>query len=181
MDTNELIRDIRASLDEVQKGGQKFVSIEALIGYLSTLGGSATVSADARKLQHDSALAKYRADHESSLEMFRAVLESAKTALTSCILVNGGATVALLAYVGNLLSNNPRAVAPHALVLALVEFAFAVLLSAFATGLRYIGQAAFAKGQERVGNNMIVATTLLVVAAYVLFGFGVWNAYVAFS
>jgi hypothetical protein len=181
VDTKETIAKIRAALNEVQKNGQELVSVPALLEYLSNLEANAPEAAELRKLQHESNLAQYRAEHESSLEMFRSVIESGRTALTSCILVNGGATVALLAYLGNLLSKNPDATAPKPLVLGLINFAVAVLLGALATGLRYLSQATYNGGHDLAGLSFTVASAVFVAAAYVLFGIGVWNAYVAFT
>ncbi len=181
MDTKETIATIRAALNEVQKNGQELVSVPALLEYLSNLEARAPEGTELRKLSHESNLAQYRAEHESNLEMFRSVIEAGRTALNSCILINGGATVALLAYLGNLLSKNPEAVAPPALVLGLIDFAVAVLLSGVATGLRYLSQATFSGGHERTGWSFTAASTAFALAAYVLFGIGIWNAYVAFS
>lgn len=181
MDTKETIATIRAALNEVQKNGQELVSVPALLEYLSKLEAHAPEGVELRKLQHESNLAQYRAERESDLEMFRSVIESGKTALNSCILINGGATVALLAYLGSFLSQNPEAMAPNALVLGLIDFAVAVLLAGVATGLRYLSQSTFSRGYEKTGWSFTAASAALVFAAYALFGIGVWNAYVAFT
>lgn len=181
MNARQTIAAIRAALNQVQDSGQKFVSVEAMLEYLANLDGSVPVESEVRKLEHESNLAQHRAIHESDLEMFRSVIEAGRTALSSCILINGGATVALLAYLGNLLAKNPTVVAPRPLVYALVGFAVAVLCATVASGVRYLSQASFSKSWQQAGHVCNIISILLVVAAYFLFALGVFNAYVAFK
>lgn len=45
--------------------------------------------------------------HASDLELWKSAIESGQTALKSLILINGGAAVALLAFLGNMLTKPP--------------------------------------------------------------------------
>lgn len=49
-------------------------------------------------------------DHEWSIQVFKSVLETGKTALSTLLIVCGGSAVALLAFIGNLAKdgNGPR-------------------------------------------------------------------------
>lgn len=181
MDSKVVISNIRGILTKLRKTGQEFVSIDAFFEYLSNLESAMPDSEELRKLQHDSNLAHYRAVHETNLEMFKSVIEAGRTALTSCILVNSGATVALLAYLGNYLSKNPTAEPSQELVLGLVLFATAVLLGAVAAGVRYLSQASYFNDRHCTGTGLNIFSIVLVVGAYVLFGFGIYEAYQAFS
>jgi hypothetical protein len=181
MDAKTTIASIRAALNDLVRNGQEFVSVSALLEYLTTLDKDAQVDPEIRKLSHESSLAKYRADHETNLEMFKSVIEAGRTAVASCILINGGATVALLAYLGNFLSKNPDASAPSALTLALVVFAVGVLLGAVASGMRYFTQYCYGSDWNVAGSILNVVTIIVGLSTYVMFGIGVWNSYVAFS
>lgn len=181
MDANQTIASIRQALNDVQQNGQDFVSTEAMLEFIARLELNASDASEVTKLQHASNLAQHRAIHESNLEMFKSVLEAGRTALTSCILVNGGAAVALLAYIGNLLSKNPDAVAPASIVAGLICFSTAVLFGALATGVRYLSQACFAKRWLKSGNGFNILSILLVLGAYILFACGIVGAYRAFA
>ena len=53
------------------------------------------------KMQHQSNLAQYDAQNAWELQMFKSVILAGQTALKSTILINGGAAVALLAFIGS--------------------------------------------------------------------------------
>ena len=57
------------------------------------------------KAQHKNQLAQYNAERAAELsfdiEMFKSVIIAGQAALKSAILINGGATVALLAFIGS--------------------------------------------------------------------------------
>lgn len=181
MDAKDAISYIRDALDEVAQTGQKFVSISAFREYLNSLEEAVPESPETQKLRHESSLAHYRAIHETNLEMFKSVLESGRTALTSCNLINGGAAVALLAYIGNMLAKNPKTELDFSLGLGLVSFTSGVLLGGIATGTRYLSQASWSNDWNRCGLSFNIASIVLVLAAYVAFSSGVFFAYSAFG
>lgn len=181
MDEKQALETLDNDLEEIRKTGQQIVEIDALRSYLKSLSGVAKDSAEHRKLQHDSRLAHNRAVHETNLEMLKSVLEAGRTALTSVILINGGAAVALLAYLGNLLSKNPKLEPPADISIGLVLFASGVLSGAMASGSRYVSQSFYSKDWDKSGNTFNGLSILLALSAYVMFGLGVWAAYQAFS
>src|SRR5690349_6461424 len=65
-------------------------------------------------------------------EMFKSVLESGHNALKAVMLINGGAAVAFLAFLGNLLTKS-QAVKMGDFPKALLCFVFGALLSAMAS------------------------------------------------
>ena len=74
--------------------------------------------------------------------MFKAVIESGKTALTTVMLVNGGAAVALLAFIANMAAKVDSPIKLYAIAGALMWFVMGVLLAALATGTTYLTQSA---------------------------------------
>jgi hypothetical protein len=107
------------------------------------------------------------------------VLEAAKTALTTSILVNGGATVALLAFLSNLIgksSSDPKAL-QALLVVSLVYFAGGVLAGAVATGSAYLTQSCYGNRWNRCGIAFQIISIILVVGTYMAFLGGVVSTY----
>jgi hypothetical protein len=96
MDTKQAIDQIRAALDGVSKSGVESVQISAFLTYLSELERNAPLATEAVKFQHESNLALFKSQHEANLEMFRSVIVAGKTAISTCILINGGAHLSFL-------------------------------------------------------------------------------------
>lgn len=181
METREAIDQIKLALADLQSKGQHFVHIPALIRSLDALEKGATLSsAETRKLQHETDLEWYKAQRQSELEMFKSVIQTGQTALKTSIIVPGGAAVALLAFIGNIWSETQSAVVAKALPLSVLLFSAGVLLGAVATGTTYLSQAAYAHKCRRSGVVFHAFTIASVVAAYIVFGIGVWFAYKAF-
>jgi len=180
METSDAFNQIRTDLGLLLQQGQEFVHIPAFLAYLNGLEQSALALSQAAELQHQSQLAHYRATHESDLEMFKSVLETGKTAVTTAILVSGGATVAMLAFVGNLQAKLRAEPISTPVVVALILFAAAVLSAAAGSGARYLSQACYASHWQRSAVSFHVACIVLVVASYGLFAAGVVSAYHGF-
>jgi len=123
METKDVLAQIRTDVGALLEGGREFVHIPTLLKYLGELEQNVPVHSQAAQLQHQSQFAFHRAVHESQLEMFKSVLETGQTAVNTAILVSGGGTVALLAFVGNLYARTPPVPLPHALITALIVFA----------------------------------------------------------
>jgi hypothetical protein len=154
--------------------------VQSLLQYLTDLERDAPAISQAAQMEHQSQLAFHRAVHETQLEMFKSVIESGQTAINTAILVSGGGTAALLAFVGALYRREPPVSVPHALVTALVIFAFGVLCGAVAGGLRYASQYCYGRNWLRSAVTFHALCVLSVVAAYVLFAGGVVAAYHGF-
>jgi hypothetical protein len=114
--------------------------------------------------------------------MLRGVVESGKIALTTGILVNGGATVALLAFLGNLLARSPSGPTPMQapLVVAIMFFAGGVLSAAVATGSTYVTNYCYTENWRSSAIGFHALTIALVIGAYLAFLGGTVSAYHAF-
>jgi hypothetical protein len=182
MDTKQAIDQIRAALDGVSKSGVQSVQISALLTYLSELERNAPLATEAVKFQQESNLAFYKSQHETNLEMLRSVIGAGKTAVSTCILINGGAAVTLLAFIGNIYSKSPSAVSvPKGLSTALAAFSFAVLLAGTSAGIGYLAQRDFQRNPQKQENNFNVISILFVAVAYILFGVGIVAAHYTFA
>lgn len=180
MEVKDALGNIRTALAEVEGKGQKLVSTEALRNYLDGLEKDAGISSDIRKLQHESNLAQYKAGRDQSLAMFNSVIGFAQAALKTCLLVNGAATIALLTFIGNIWTKTQTPAVAQALSSSLALFAVGALLAAVATATTYITQWCYERAHEKTAVIFHMATVILVLGSYVLFGFGISQSYGAF-
>jgi hypothetical protein len=180
MEIRDAVNRIRADLGALLQQGQQFVQILALLEYLNGFEKDAPAISQAAELQHQSQLAYHRAIHETNLEMFKSVIETGQTAVTTAILICGGGTAALLAFVGNLQTKVPAAPVAQSLIVALICFAIGVLCAAMGSGARYLAQASYAAHWRHSGIGFHATCIVLVVLSYCLFAAGVVAAYHGF-
>ena len=159
--------------------------------------------------EHKSALAEYAADVQRTLESVRAANESGSEAIKAATLINGGAAVAMLAFVGHLASIQAVATVIMGFAKPLRLFVVGTLLGVVASGLTYLAQSFFtaslvrdlkskeAKREDqeslatrhdaasvtwrRIGQVTNFTAVLTVVAALVCFSLGCYVAYQAFQ
>ena len=137
-------------------------------------------------------IAEYESTWETNLEGFRASIQAGQAALKSAILINGGASVAILAFIGNLAtSENSKALIPI-LSCSLAYFVFGTLVAAMASGGAYLSQAAYSKVNqeeetaeaterwEKRGKVFQYTTIIFVIVSYILFGLGALLTYKTF-
>jgi hypothetical protein len=133
----------------------------------------------------------YRAVQQHKLEVFKTVTIAGQAALKSAILINGGGSVAILAFIGNILKTDDpiNAALVHSLGVSLRMFAIGTLCAAMAAGGTYLVQFFDAIGLDskhtkiwhcvaHIFNALVIAT---VIYSYFRFWLGVDFAYIAFS
>lgn len=133
-----------------------------------------------QKLIHESHLAQYRADREFNLEFLRTVVNYGQAALKSSILVNGGASAALLAFIGKIWGEHYSHEVVSSLTLAILLFVFGVLSGAIASGTAYITNYCYSERHNTTAVVFHVLTLILVIGSYILFGIGAYKSYLAF-
>lgn len=182
MEAKDVVHNIRQALNQLEESGQQTASVSGLRQYLDQVEKDATVSIEIQKLQHESSLAHYKATSDFALEMFRSVMGFAHHALKTIIIVNGGAAIAVLAFIGNIWSKLQAVEVARALTFSEAWFAIGVLVGAIATGTTYIAQYFYERKtfyKSAIGFHIV--TIILVVGAYVLFAFGIYSIYAALS
>jgi hypothetical protein len=112
MNAKEFASEMKGTIEEILADGTEAIKCENIIAYLD----------EVRKSPEDEptpvAIEKYKADlqnwieankqqHDASLEMFRSVIVSGHNAIKSAFLLNGGAAVALLAFIAHLAQYKP--------------------------------------------------------------------------
>jgi len=169
------------------------VPVAGLLGYLGELEKGIGPSQEARRIQWEAALADAAAKNQSSLaeynaksvhaiEMFKSVLDAGKEALNALLLINGGAVVAILGFLGNAFSKEKFS--PQLgldLTYPLACFGAGVLAGAAAYGVRYFSQACFASEWGKAGTTLSVLAIVVGICGYVAFGLGLSGAHGAFQ
>lgn len=184
METSELIAAFRDQLDQVEAKGHQQVQLSALRAYLEAVEEDAGASQEYRNREHAGMLAQYAAKSDQAIEMLKAVLEAGKSALHSLLLINGGAVIALLGVMSNLVGKTGGSTLAKYLALPLLQFGIGVLVAAVGFAFRYFSQACYASAEadnkmERAGDLFRYAAIIAAISGYVLFGFAIANAYMA--
>jgi hypothetical protein len=183
MESQEVIDAFRNQLVQVEGLGHQQVNVSGLRAYLDALEKDAGASQAYRNREHAGMLAHHAAQSQNSIEMLKAVIESGKSALNALLLINGGASVALLGVMSNLVGRDGGAILAKYLALPLLQFGIGVLLGALGFAFRYLSQACYADSMKstdllgRIGNWLRSMAILTAIAGYILFGFAVANAY----
>jgi hypothetical protein len=116
---------------------------------------------------------------EEQKELFKAIPAYGEHTLKSVILINGGASVALLAFIGNILARGVSTSLASAYSLPLAHYVFGVLAGALATGSSYITQYSYVHFDRKIGVFWHWVSVALVLVAYLLFGLGSFLCYEA--
>ena len=194
MDGREVIDVLRAAVRDAEAAGHKAIDPVALKAFLDSLEREASgnppqqLVAEANIEEYRARLSKWVADNahfnEWSLESFRQVIALGQSAIKSIFFINGGAAVALLAFIGHLATSTTmtKSVMPFAFSLRL--FVFGVFFAALTSALTYLCQLAYDGSkpwQERVGIALHILTVASGVGSFVYFFLGAESAYGAFK
>jgi hypothetical protein len=93
--------------------------------------------------EHKSALAEYGVDAQRAMESVRRANESGAEAIKAGTLINGGAAVAMLAFIGHLAAIQARPAVIVAFAKPLRLFVLGTLLGVVASGVTYFAQSFF--------------------------------------
>ncbi|WP_322521131.1 hypothetical protein SR882_10175 [Guyparkeria halophila] len=195
MKSSEVVEIFKGAIESTKQNGIDKVSIEDLEAYTARLEEAVNESPEGVHAG-EANMEKYRADlnawitarqhqYEYNLEMLRSVITVGQSALKSALLINGGAAVAVLAFIGRLFSSESASLSMGGLSLALLQFVWGVLGAAIAAGATYFSQAGyggeFGSWSRGVGVGGHIVAVLGVFSAYGCFGVGAWQAYSAIN
>jgi hypothetical protein len=183
MNAKQFAAQMKTMIEDIKSKGTAAIYCDNIIAYLNEVQNSP--EPDPTPLDFE----RYKADlqnwietkkyeYEGSLEMFRSVITSGQGAIKSSFLLNGGAAVALLAFIAHLAEYNAGKV-PE-LAACLLPFAFGVLSIVVTSGSTYLSQWSFAShrdGAKKAGFALNILCILLGIASYVLFTYGLMATY----
>lgn len=110
MQKKDVIIELKDVLGLAKDKGAAVIEIEALLRYLTQIEEEEqediTPSLEYQKLKFQSELAAYDAECKSRLELFKSVIEASKEALNAAMIINGGAVIAMLNFLGAILSKS---------------------------------------------------------------------------
>ncbi|MEP3113016.1 hypothetical protein [Nisaea sp.] len=178
MNTTQTLIKMRAGFADLLKKGQKQILTSALIKYLDGCiersKGADILPIEFEKLK--AALQKSNDDHtrrhEFDLENFRSVINMGQNAIKASMLLNGGASVAMLAFIADLAKGHPALVPDYAFCMSI--FVFGALLATVLSGLTYLSQWLYADGKIKLGHTMQFTCISTAIASY---GFFIWGLY----
>lgn len=193
MKATDLINDLRLQLDGVKADGHAGVAVKALEDYLAAAEPVAVAAEDEQataqavaKAKHDFEVWKHQMPvmHAAALELFKSALEAGQTALRFLVVINGGAAVALLAFLGNVASKDPSkvlTVSVQDVNQAMAIFVVGVGLAAASAAFRYLTQFAASSEWKKSAVTCNWMAIIVGVASLAAFFFGGALAYRAFG
>ena len=123
-------------------------------------------------------------EHNRRIEMYKTTIQSGHLALKSLFIMNGGAAVAMAAFLGQAADKFDI----EKLGGALLWFAFGTFFSCLSQGFNYFTAFIYADTDDnssklivRLGNGLNVITIIIAALGFIAFSIGLFNAYQAFS
>lgn len=186
MSAKQFAAEMKAAIADIKAKGATAVPCDNLIAYLDQVQRSPEsdppqVEMDRFKANLQNWIELNKQVHEGQLEMFRSVITSGQGAIKSSLLLNGGAAVAMLAFIGHLAQFTVAKVPVFAA--CLVPFAYGVLSIAVTSGATYLSQWFYASAwprHQRVGFCLNILCIVFGLASYALFIWGLFRTYRAF-
>jgi hypothetical protein len=183
MSTKQFATQMKALIEDIKAKGTAAIYCDDLISYLTEVQNSPEPEPTLKEIE------RYKADlqnwiesnklsNEGKLEMFRSVISSGQNAIKSSFLLNGGASVAILAFIGHLAQFQPLKVSAFAS--CLLPFTIGVLAIAVSSGLTYLTQWLYASEHLRARKAGFVFNILCILlgfASYAFFACGLFTAY----
>ncbi len=180
MKASTFATSLRNEIIKLTLGKQTSISTKVLTQYLDErIPELENAEKHATAVTVDLQTAHYKAKTEVSLEMFASVLDYGKHALNAGMIINAGAAVSLLSFIGNLAARLQPAQVPNGLVIAMFLFVCGVGSAALATGGAYCTQYFYAEEKTIVGIRYHIVTVIFAVSAYLLFFIGATLSFLA--
>ncbi|MBB4126524.1 uncharacterized membrane protein YidH (DUF202 family) [Xanthomonas translucens] len=192
MTIEKIFQANRQALEEATTAGLTHVDVDRLQELFDMV--EKQVQQELVQDAHPVNLEKFRADLQGSLayqehrnswslEGFKQIIALGQSTLKSIMLINGGASVALLAFLGNIV-NSPASKTPILpFANSLGAFVIGVFLAALAYALTYFSQLFYdgeQKWKQTTGLGLHVATSVVGAAAMIAFLCGAHAAYRGF-
>lgn len=183
MNAKPFASELRAVVKNLkEKNGIESIKCDNLIAYLDEIinsSGSEIGEVDKEKYRAELQVwvERDKAQHVSNLEMFKSIILIGQNALKSAFLMNGGATVALLAFISKLSDQCQNKIPIFAQ--SLMSFVLGVLFITLASGITYLAQSCYAiPEREKIGHTL---NNIVILFGLVSYGFFIWGAIVAYG
>lgn len=186
MNKGKLDTELTQIIEELQKNGETHIECSKLIEYLQQATETPPQDLPPDHIERLKArlqilVEAHKGDHASDLEMFKSVIQSGQAAVKTAFLMNGGASVAILAFIGKLTESNKQSIPDFAWTLTL--FVTGVFLISATAGLTYLSQWLYAGESARkqeAGFVLNIGAIIIGLGSYGMFIWGMTAAYRAF-
>ncbi|MDD1979630.1 hypothetical protein [Pseudomonas tussilaginis] len=186
MNAKEFAEQLKSEIQSIANQGQESVKVDVLTEALDRFIQSSSEESETIKIERLKAYLQAQVEiekynHLADLEMFKSVIQSGQNAIKINLLLNGGAAIALLAFIGKLTDTNHSKIPLFAQSLTL--FVVGALFTALGAGITYLTQLTYSKENkwaERFGVCLNTLSIFLGVGALSLFAYGVYHSYSAF-
>ena len=182
MNAREFASVLKKTIEEAKASGTVAIDCENLIDYLDEVLASAETPSSPLDIEnHKAQQLQSKHQHEDRLEMFRSIITFGQGAIKSIFLLNGGASVAFLAFLGHFMSSGKESV--DNFFFCLFIFASGALVAAMISGFTYLSQWFYDGSKawrKKLGFCLHIACIALGIASYMLFAWGLFATYSAF-
>ncbi len=174
MATKDFAQSLKTTIEGIKADGTNSIECDNLIAFLDQV---ITSPQPDEHEQYRQDLARHaEMKHASDLEMFKSVIDAGQNAIKGSMLLNGGAAIAMLAFIGNL-ADKDAARAMH-FASTIVPFAVGALFAGMLSGATYLSQWLYAHEKtEKAGFVMNLVCIALGLASYGTFIWGLAEAY----
>jgi hypothetical protein len=183
MSVKQFAAQLKELIEDIKSKGTAAIYCEDLIAYLNKVQNSPEIEPTAVEIERFKAyfqnwVETNKRQHEQQLEMFRSVISSGQGAIKTSFLLNGGAAVALLAFISHLAQFDPVKVATFAT--CLLPFSLGVMAVAVTSGFTYLSQWFYSSlnpSARTAGFVLNILCILLGLSSYALFAWGLFSTY----
>ncbi|MDK4215887.1 hypothetical protein [Pantoea agglomerans] len=191
MDAKKLLDAIIKDVEEVKESSVTAIETENLLAYLRDIDVDSfddRPEFDLEEMKHtnQALLEEYKIKNAFQIETFKSVITVGANACRAFMIMNGGAAIALLAFLGNIWEKDSAPAASKAIALSLAIFCAGVLASGLCAGLTYFAQSAYGNSELAKNKKWALSGQILNVLAcisgllsLVAFGFGSFSAFEA--
>ena len=173
MSAEKIVEQIKSNvLAETIRTGSKCIDADVLLIYLEQVKNSAEVQIEVQreiakqanekaieteKLNTSIRLKNYEMLSNQSIEMFKSIIAMGQAAIKYSVLINGAAAIAMMTFMGNVVSKTGNDGMNSALSASLAIFSYGALAGAVSSGTAYVSQSVYAicyrKEMQIVLNN----------------------------
>lgn len=175
-------------IKKLKSEGSKEIDIDNLIQFMEDsmsklkFGGRSIVDLEFFRVELQKQLETVKHSNSMSAELFKATVSYGQNALRALFLMHGGASVAMLAFIGHLTTSTPEKV--HLFSASLMIFVTGVLVSVLVTGTSYLSQWFFSgvkPWEEKAGYILNWIAIIFGVVSCLVFVFGIYTANKVFT
>lgn len=159
MNSLELLNKIKSDVNYAKENRTEAIPVNNLLAYLDGIdltdnGEENHIVLEGLKHQNSTELEILKINNSFQIESFKAVINIGANACRTFLIMNGGAAIALLAFLGNIWNKDSTTQASQAIASALLWFCSGVILAGLCAAFSYISQSLYTSSE--LGEKKIV-------------------------